>query len=345
MRFTDQIKAATALLSLVAPSTSLAKKCKPKIDSEKLQADLTIENLMKNLQVLNDIAYANGGNRAFGLPGSEKTIDYIYDRVKDVEGTRAWKQEFGALFAQVQSLTIEFDGETVGPAYGLTYSPSTSEEGLTGELVAGPAGAAGCDLSSYDGLDVEGKIVLIDRFRCPTGGTLAGRVVPAAAAGAIAVMIYNDVSTQVTAGSLGAPSDDHVPAAFINRVDGLAALEKLEAGEIIEVFFQQTQVVEERLTHNVFVETEDGDPDNVIVLGAHLDSVQAGPGINDDGKLPTLLLAGFGVILTSHTTSLRQQSAHRALPRRYQVPYSQQGPLGMVGSRRERVIGLKILLL
>lgn len=250
---------------------------------------------MKNLVVLNDIAYDNGGNRAFGLPGSEKTVDYIYDRVKDVEGTRAWKQEFSALFAQVQSLAIEFDGEEVGPAYGLTYSPSTSEEGITAELVAGPAGAAGCDAANYDGIDVEGKIVLIDRFRCPTGGTLAGRVVPAAANGAIGVIVYNDVTTQVTAGSLGAPSDDHVPAAFINRVDGLAALEKLEAGETIEVYFQQTQAVEERLTHNVFVETEDGDPDNTIVLGAHLDSVQAGPGINDDGTLfpPTRLMTNL----------------------------------------------------
>ena len=266
MRFSDQIKAATALLS-VAGLPATAKKCKPKIDSEKLQADLTIENLMKNLEVLNDIAYDNGGNRAFGLPGSEKTIDYIYDRVKGVNGTKAWKQEFGALFAQVQSLAIEFGGEEIGPAYGLTYSPSTSEEGITAELVLGPTGEAGCDASSYSDIDVEGKIVLIDRFRCPTGGTLAGRVLPAAANGAVGVIIYNDISTQVTAGSLGSPSDDLVPAAFINRVDGLAWTEKIEGGETVEAFFQQTQIVEERLTHNVFVETEDGDPDNTIVLG------------------------------------------------------------------------------
>ena len=37
-------------------------------------------------------------------------------------------------------------------------------------------------------------------------------------------------------------------------------------------------------TSNVIAETRDGDPDNVIVVGAHLDSVGVGPGINDNGS-------------------------------------------------------------
>jgi Zn-dependent M28 family amino/carboxypeptidase len=117
------------------------------------------------------------------------------------------------------------------------------------------------------------------------GGTLAGRVRPAAAAGAAAVIIYHDITTNVTAGSLGDPDpDEFVPAGFINLADGEAIKARLDAGETLEAHFQQTQVIEERITQNVVVETEGGDPDNVIVLGAHLDSVQAGPGINDDGR-------------------------------------------------------------
>ena len=34
----------------------------------------------------------------------------------------------------------------------------------------------------------------------------------------------------------------------------------------------------------MIAETRDGDPDNVIVVGAHLDSVGVGPGINDNGS-------------------------------------------------------------
>ena len=37
-------------------------------------------------------------------------------------------------------------------------------------------------------------------------------------------------------------------------------------------------------TSNVIAETPTGDPDNVIVVGAHLDSVGVGPGINDNGS-------------------------------------------------------------
>ena len=37
-------------------------------------------------------------------------------------------------------------------------------------------------------------------------------------------------------------------------------------------------------TRNVIAETARGDNENVIVVGAHLDSVEDGPGINDNGS-------------------------------------------------------------
>ena len=46
-----------------------------------------------------------------------------------------------------------------------------------------------------------------------------------------------------------------------------------------------TNLVEDRIpTRNVIAETPGGDPDRVVVVGAHLDSVPAGPGINDNGS-------------------------------------------------------------
>jgi hypothetical protein len=44
----------------------------------------------------------------------------------------------------------------------------------------------------------------------------------------------------------------------------------------------ETHLVEDRVpTRNMIAETPGGDPDRVVVVGAHLDSVPAGPGIND----------------------------------------------------------------
>ena len=36
-------------------------------------------------------------------------------------------------------------------------------------------------------------------------------------------------------------------------------------------------------TRNLIVESDTGNPDNVVVVGSHIDSVPAGPGIDDDG--------------------------------------------------------------
>ncbi|KAI8304511.1 putative leucine aminopeptidase 2 [Colletotrichum sp. SAR11_240] len=293
---------AATLLSLASGAAAATNEtCRPKVDSEQLQADLTTENLMANLEALNEIAFANGGNRAFGLPGYAASVDYVWDRISSIPATRAWKQDFPATFGQVVSIDFSIDDESIY-VFGLTYSPSTSEEGITAELVLGPDGAAGCDAANYDGLDVAGKIVLVQRFRCPTGGTLAGRVRPAAAAGAAAVIVYHDIETNATAGSLSAPDPEgFVPAGFINLADGLRIKERLDNGESVTARFQQTQIVEERITQNVFVETEEGDPHNVVMLGAHLDSVQAGPGINDDGSGTSLLLELF-LALTKYRT-------------------------------------------
>ncbi|KAH8157245.1 hypothetical protein CIB48_g11004 [Xylaria polymorpha] len=200
------------------------------------------------------IASANGGNRAFGLPGYAASVDYVWEKVSKIKGAKAWKQDFPSLFNYVESIELKFNNESIY-VYGLTYSPSTPDEGITADLVLGPEGTSGCDATNYAGLDVE-----------------------AAASGALAVIVYNNVETNVTAGTLSSPSADFVPAGFINQADGLALKKRLQAGEKIEVYFQQEQIVEERITQNVFLESKDGDPNNVVVLGAHLDSVQAGPG-------------------------------------------------------------------
>jgi hypothetical protein len=220
---------------------------------------------MSHLKALDKIASANGGNRAFGLPGYAASVDYVWKHISEIKGAKAWKQDFPSLFNFVQSIELKFNNEAVY-VYGLTYSPSTSTEGITADVVLGPGGTAGCDAASYADLGVQGKIVLVDRFQCPTGGTLAGRVRPAAAAGAAAVIVYNNVETNVTAGTLSAPSDDFVPAGFINQVDGLAFKKRLQEGESINGYFQQHQIIETRITQNVFLESIAGDPDNVVVV-------------------------------------------------------------------------------
>ena len=228
---------------------------------------LIIKRLMKNLNRLNRIARDNGGNRAFGLPGFEASVKYVFERTSRFSRTvDTWIQDFPALFNKVESISFKVD-ETDYYIYGLTYSPSTSPEGVTLPLVLGPEGTNACSVDGYAGLDVKGKIVLVERGACPTGGTLAGRIRPAKLAGASNVIIYNNVPTKVTGGTLSAPDPEgFVSSGFINQADGVALKERLLAGEQIIAYFQQTQFIETRITQNVFAETKCGDPNNVIVV-------------------------------------------------------------------------------
>jgi Zn-dependent M28 family amino/carboxypeptidase len=245
---------------------------------------------MGNLEALQTIATANGGNRAFGLPGYAASVDYILSQTKDAKNFRTWVQDFPALFFKVDSIKLSISN-TSYHVIGLSYSPSTTPEGLTAPLILGASGPEGCTKAAYDALDVKGKIVLVQRGTCPDATTLAGRIKPAAAAGAAAVIIYSDVTTPVTGGTLSNPNPaEYVSSGYINKADGEPLVARLQAGEKIEAYFQQTQTVETRITQNVFSETTEGDADNVIMLGAHLDSVQAGAGINDDGSGSTLIL-------------------------------------------------------
>ncbi|KAF5699745.1 aminopeptidase vacuolar [Fusarium globosum] len=250
-------------------------------------------SLITTLEALNDIAFANGGNRAFGLPGYEASVGYIYTRISKVENAKIWKQTFPALFAFVDSIERIVGDESID-VYGLTYSPSTTKVGITAEIALGPEGVAVCDISSYDDLDLKRKIVLVRNFPCRPSEGVAGKVISGAAAGASAVIIYDDPTVNVAGGSLGRPNPrNYVPAGFISHDDALKIKDRIEAGQTVKAHFQQTQIVEERLTQSIIAETTSGDPRNVIMLGAHLDSVQDGPGIIDNGSGSSLILELF----------------------------------------------------
>ncbi|KAI6277160.1 hypothetical protein MCOR27_006155 [Pyricularia oryzae] len=284
-----RISSASALWALM-PLLSHAKDCRPPVESEKLQELITVDGLMGNLQKLNDIAYANGGNRAFGLPGYAASVDFIFEEVSKLKGFTVRKQDFPALFTLTTAAETIVGDESLRTV-ALTYTPSTPNgEGITRELVLGPEGAAGCDVANYADIAAEGKVVLVERGLCPDGTTFAGKLLAAAAAGADSVLIYNLNDQKLTAGSLSMPNPLYAPGVIVDREPALRLKARLEAGEKIEVFSNIQQLIEERITQNVIAETTHGDEKNVVMLGAHLDSVQAGPGVNDDGSGTSLIL-------------------------------------------------------
>jgi Zn-dependent M28 family amino/carboxypeptidase len=97
----------------------------------------------------------------------------------------------------------------------------------------------------------------------------------------VGVIIFNEGQpgrTEAVAGTLGGPAAT-VPVVGAAFDVGLALA---EAGVTVRMFVNAQS--ENRETANVIADSPGGRADRVVVVGAHLDSVPEGPGINDNGS-------------------------------------------------------------
>lgn len=105
----------------------------------------------------------------------------------------------------------------------------------------------------------------------------------AAAAGALGVIVYNHSGTTPVRGSFSSPAEGIIPSAGITLADGEALTAAAGRGEVtVRLDLDQEHV--KKTTRNVIAETRGGRADRVLTVGAHLDSVAEGPGINDNGS-------------------------------------------------------------
>lgn len=269
--------AATAALALTTLASSPAQADNPN-NSKKMTQAVTVENVHGHLEALQSIADANDGNRGAGTSGYEASAKYVEKTLQDA-GYSTERQNFSFIYEEVhESSLVEVspDARTVDAA-PMSYSQPTPAEGVTGTLAA-PATAIGCTVGDYAGADLSGQIALVSRGTCSFGE----KAVAAKGAGAEAVIIYNNVDGALN-GTLGGVDPASAPATGVTQAEGQALLEKMSAGPV-KMTLTLTKTLEERQTFNVIAETKTGRDDNVVMLGAHLDSVGDGPGINDNGS-------------------------------------------------------------
>ncbi len=178
----------------------------------------------------------------------------------------------------------------------MTFSgsiPSTTASVWAIDLVLpqapGPgATTSGCESTDFAGMPV-GSIALMQRGTC----TFGQKTDNAIAAGAIAVVIFNDGGDASRVGNINGTlgPGTHGPSVGTTLAVGQDLANGIASGSTGSVVTIRVDRVEEiRTTHNVIAETPGGDPNRVVVVGAHLDSVPRGPGINDNGS-------GSGTIL------------------------------------------------
>jgi aminopeptidase Y len=267
------------VFSLVDETPSDYEKL-PLVETEQLQELITLDQLNTSAQHLYKLASSSVGQydhptRVIGSPGHWKTIGWIIDTLKDLKDYYTFEtQEFKALDGKIfnYSLTINSVDAPVKP---FQLTPPAHVYGANLFI----AGENGCDLLNYAGIGFN-SIALVKRGVCPFGNKSS----TAGTAGAKAVIIYEEGVEDILSGTLGEPLESTVGTVGVPYSVASKLIDSKNSTLPVRINLVIDSYVGYIKTKNVIAETIHGDHDNVVSLGAHSDSVAAGPGINDDGS-------------------------------------------------------------
>lgn len=237
---------------------------------------VTIDGMASHLRALQNIANANGGNRADGTSGFNASVDYVAKTLRD-KGFDVQTPQFDRLYTVSlgrPALTVAGRSYPVDQASLLVQTPPG---GLTGQPIR-PAQPSGCAVTDYPAVVPKGAIAVVDDARC----SVVDKQNSAVARGAAALIVLSSPTGRGAPPTLFTPGyfkQLTVPVAVLNP-SGAAALTG-GSGPIRLVLDAQHRKITSR---NVLAQTKTGSPHDVVVVGAHLDGSRAGPGINDDGS-------------------------------------------------------------
>lgn len=248
---------------------------------------VTGDDTMAYLKDISDITWKHKDEefRALGTKGYEEASEYVEKVLTDL-GYEVKRQNFTVPSQKFGTIELTVDGETV-KAQSLSYTEGTKDP-ITDAAVVLPVddkygdnagGELGCSTDDFDET-VKDAIVLVQRGEC----AFSEKVVNASEKGAAGVIVYNNEEGDLN-GTLGERFEGSAPAVSVDQATGDSLRDKLTAedADVKASLTLETEFLESE-TWNILAETKAGDPNNVHMLGAHLDGVPEGPGINDNAS-------------------------------------------------------------
>jgi Zn-dependent M28 family amino/carboxypeptidase len=282
-----------------APPAATQALCDSRTNNSvrKMLECVTLEGVLEHEEALQAIADDNGGNRASGSSGYNDSLAYVEGRM-DAAGYTTTRQqfEFNKFSVIGPSALQQIAPNAVTYVEDVDFGPTPQSEpgDVTANVTAvdlqlglGNTSTSGCEAADFAGFPA-GNIALIQRGTC----TFELKGENAAAAGAIGILFFNQ-------GNTAAPDRNGIPAVTLGNgyTGGIPALNMTyalgvdlanTAGLRVRMFANVSRVL--TVTENLIAESKGGDPNHVIMSGAHLDSVPAGPGINDNGSGSSAIL-------------------------------------------------------
>lgn len=282
----------TFALTLLVP-TALAEDIS---ESRGFRKAVTLAGIREHQAAFQAASDANGGNRVAGGPGYEASANYVVSKL-EAAGYTVTSQYFPfpfnadrtpPVFNLISPTAISYvDGVDFS---SMTFSPSgdvTAAVYAVDLIVPSPGlqngNTSGCEAADFAGFPA-GAIALVQRGTCG----FVVKAANAAAAGASAVIVFNEGQSGrigVINGTLGGPVAFTIPVIGTTFASGdLIRNGVLNGPTGSTARVRVDRIAEPRITRNIIAETATGDPNRVIVIGAHLDSVPRGAGINDNGS-------------------------------------------------------------
>ncbi|GAA3443771.1 M28 family peptidase [Planomonospora venezuelensis] len=282
---------ALALPLAFTPPASAAAVDVPEVLANAIAHKVKGKNVHKHLEQFQAIATANGGNRAAGTPGYDASLAYVQDKLRkagyrtsttDVEFPISWEEFSPSVLQQVSPEAKTY----ANPADFVTVHSSSAGD-VTAQIqvvdpVIPPAptpntSTAGCEDSDFAGF-VPGRIALIQRGTCP----FVDKATNAKEAGAAGVIFFNEgqpgrtdpLEFDIVEWRFGFPIVMASTAVGLDLADSPNTTVRLKVDA-------KTTVGQ---TRNLIADSRWGRSGEIVMSGAHLDSVPEGPGINDNGS-------------------------------------------------------------
>ena len=288
-RILTAIVACMAASLLIAPAASASDR----VDTKKLRKGVTLDGILEHQRAFQNIAIAHDDNRAATTSGYDASVEYVSNRLR-AAGYRVtldefdfpmWRQNGPAMLSETAPTPRPFTEGTdfIVAQFSSSGNVTANVVPTTDSQFPAPGGpgtsTSGCEPEDFPER-TEGNIALMQRGTCP----FTQKYQMAKDAGAAAALIFNDGFPDREAPlATTAPPNVGIPAAMISSQVGRSLWTEAQSGTVtLNMVVDATTTPNTEV--NVIADSPRGDRDRTIVVGAHLDSVAEGPGINDNGS-------------------------------------------------------------
>jgi len=280
------------LMTLIIAAFTMNAQAQKVSKEYKKTANSIIQEALKDTATFERLTYLGDrfGHRFSGSQSLEDAIDWIIEEMKSdgLENVRGQDVMVPHWVRGDESATMISPRKQSLPMLGLGGSIGTPAEGITAEVLV---------VRDFEELqkradEAKGKIVLFNLPFQGYGNTVQIRTqgaIEASKAGAVASLIRSvgDFSMKTAHTGMMRYADDvrKIPHAAITSEDAEMIHRISERGEKIEIhLYMEARTLPDAQSRNVIAEirgTEE--PEEVVVLGGHIDSWDVGTGMMDDG--------------------------------------------------------------